>query len=701
MSDPCRSRNRLLSRRSAALLAAVPLWALSAAAGAAGAGEAVEEVVVRGSASLASDFESIGNFTRIDGDTIDAIGVVHANEAFVRVPGVWVSRGSGQEHLTAIRSAVLTGPGACGSNLILENGVPIRPTGFCNVNNLFEVNTEQASALEVVRGPASALYGGNALRGVINVVAPEARAGTRIGLEGGPWDYFRGSVRTGAETDRGAVALAFTGTTTNGWRDDTGFDQQKLSLAWDTLVGDWSVSTLLSATNLNQETGGFVVGFEAYEDSELRDTNPNPEAYRDAWALRLSSAWSRNLEDGTALTITPYLRASDMDFLQHFLPGQPLEQNGQQSGGILLRWGRDGERLDWRVGAHLEYAQTFLEQTQDGPTLGSPFLVGTRPPGVHYDYDADSLLAAAFYDLTWHLAERIDVVHSLRLESVRYDYENNTLVGNTRDDGTACGFGGCLYTRPADRDDRFTDLAGRIGLEYRPVDAVRSWITAGVGFRAPQTTELYRLQRGQLVADIDSESVQSIEIGLEGGSDAGSVSLVGFAERTDDEILRDANGFNISAGETSARGVEFALLWTPFETHEFDLIGTWARHEYEFSRAIGGGGNIVEGNDVDTAPRWMGSGHWRWAPAERVDLELEAVYVGEYFVDAANSDEYEGHLVFNLRGNWRPTRQLQLSARLLNLADERYADRADLAFGNYRYFPGLPRRVHVTAEYSF
>ena len=41
---------------------------------------------------------------------------------------------------------------------------------------------------------------------------------------------------------------------------------------------------------------------------------------------------------------------------------------------------------------------------------------------------------------------------SLRAERTHYDYDNRMLDGNTRDDGSACGFGGCLYTRPADRD---------------------------------------------------------------------------------------------------------------------------------------------------------------------------------------------------------------------------------------------------------
>ncbi|MFL2494976.1 MAG: hypothetical protein ACJ0RL_05050 [Porticoccaceae bacterium] len=40
---------------------------------------------------------------------------------------------------------VFTGAGSCAEILITEDGLPIRPTGMCNVNQLFEANTEQAS----------------------------------------------------------------------------------------------------------------------------------------------------------------------------------------------------------------------------------------------------------------------------------------------------------------------------------------------------------------------------------------------------------------------------------------------------------------------------------------------------------------------------------------------------------------------------
>ncbi len=109
---------------------------------------------------------SISVLSQRDLEMIDA---THVNQALVRVPGVWISRGNGQEHLTAIRSPVLTGAGSCGSFEISKNGVPVRGTGFCNANQLFDVNTEQAQRIEVLRGPGTSLHGNFSIsRGNIN-----------------------------------------------------------------------------------------------------------------------------------------------------------------------------------------------------------------------------------------------------------------------------------------------------------------------------------------------------------------------------------------------------------------------------------------------------------------------------------------------------------------------------------------------------
>lgn len=647
-----------------------------------------EEIIVRATSSIQDRLGDAGSMTRLDALEIEAIGATHVNETLARVPGVWISRGSGQEHLAAIRSPVFTGAGACGEFSYLENGVPIRPAGFCNINNLFEANTEQALAIEVWRGPAGAILGGNALHGAVNVITPVPQ-GLSVSMEGGPYDYYRGQLAAGADLDGHKVGFSLVSAHSNGYRHDTGYNQQKMHLAHETDWRGWLVRTSLTGTLLNQETGAFVQGEDAYQDGDLRKTNPAPEAFRDAWSLRLVTEMAKG-----NWSLKPYLRRSKMTFLQHFLPGQPLEDNEQTSGGLIGEYTFGGDRWEMITGGHVEYMQGSLREFQEGPTVGSPFLVATRPPGLHYDYDVDSYMVAGFYNLRADLNERTTLVHSLRVEHLAYDYDNNHIVGNTRDDGTPCGFGGCLYTRPASREDDFTNVGARIGFE-RTTERGLWYATANSGFRPPQATELYRLRGGQTVADLDSENLLGLELGYRGQTWQVGV----FRERTRNLILRDSEAFNISNGEIKSLGVEIEGRWD-IGAHTLVLATTYARHKYAFTREADGRESIEAGNDIDTAPRWLGNLRWSTRFSDTLRQELELTFVGQHYVNAANTADYDGHQVLNWRGQWQASERLEVFARVVNVLNERYADRADFAFGSYRYFPAMPRQVYMGVRFD-
>ena len=664
------------------------------------AAPALEEVLVL---DRFDALQRSGSGSRIEAGIIADTRAEHVHELLLRVPGVLVSRGSGQEHLTAIRSAVLTGAGSCGAFLLLENGVSIRPHGTCNANGLFEAQTELANAVWVVRGPASALYGGNALHGAIDVRLPDPDEPSRqhYELEAGRWGFgqLRASlpIRSGDERQQ-SLRIDALGTRTNGWREDTGFGEQKLLISHGVSLGDWRVRNYVSGTNLNQETGGFVTGRDAYRHSDVNDGNPNPEAFRDAWSARLLSQWAN--ED---LHVDAYLRRSKMRFLQHCLLGQPLERNGQTSAGLQGTQAWSSGALDIRVGAQLEWATSDLAEIQAKPATGSAAAVGIRPIGVHYDYEVDSRMYAAFYDGEFAFTDSWSLVHSGRFEHLAYDYTNEASDGNLRPNGTACGFGGCLFNRPAAREDNFNNWAGRLGIRYETESGNASHLAVSTGFRAPQTTELYRLQRGQNVADLDSERLYAIEAGTSQQvfAGAGHIDLVAYWQRKQHFILRDAAGFNVSDGRTRGAGAELSVQLKPEGLKlEFDLALAYSKLLYDFDRNIAGGEVIRKGNDEDTAPRWLGSAQWRWTPTPAWRTELELIYEGAYEIDAANTADYPGHTLINLRADWRLSPQLSVFGRVMNLTDREYADRADIAFGTERYFPGEPRRAFVGITYS-
>ena len=445
-----------------------------------------------------------------------------------------------------------------------------------------------------------------------------------------------------------------------------------------------------TATLLNQETGAYVRGFEAYEDPDLRSSNPNPEAFRDAWSMRASSELVKD-----QWIIKPYLRRSQMTFLQHFLPGQPLEKNDQTSGGLIVDYAVDAGATQANVGGQVEFMSGALTEFQDGPTVGSPFLVATRPAGLHYDYEVDSYLVAGFYHLQFAVNDAMRLLHSLRLEYLDYDYTNNHIVGNTKDDGTNCGFGGCLYSRPASRTDSFTNVGARLGIE-KDLGAGLVYANVSSGFRPPQVTELYRLRGGQSIADLNSERLTAFETGYKNEA----LAIAFFVERTRDFLFRDADAFNVSDGRTRSAGVEFSGNHS-IGRHEFALSGTYAKHQYDFTRSATGREEIVDGNDLDSAPRWIAFAAWRMAISDTLRQELEVHRVGSYFVNAANTARYEGHYAVNWRMQWQASESTELSLRVINLLNERYADRADFAFGSYRYFPAMPRQFYLGVRMTF
>jgi outer membrane receptor protein involved in Fe transport len=684
-------------------VAGLPLAALALAGNCFAADrERLEEVIVTATRTEQQLRDFAGSISVVSSDEVRLVGATHHAEIMNRAPGTMIQRNSGEESLTAIRSPVLSGPGSCGTFLFLENSIPIRPTGFCNVNELFEVNSEQASSIEVLRGPAGVVYGSGAMHGAVNVIqaAPSELPRQSLAFEAGPDEFYRGRLalaHTGGTNDIGGVVIA---THDGGWRDHSGLDEQKLNLSLSRPQGDGRLGVQLAATNLNQETAGFIQGFDAYKDENIAKSNANPEAYRDAYALRLTGEYARPLGDAQ-LSIRPYVRHSRMDFLQHFLIGKPLEENGQDSLGVLTALQTVVfDDMQLLAGVDLELADGFLKETQDGPaTDGAPPANAIRPAGKHYDYDVQSQVAALYGQVEQPFAERFRLTAGARAEYVDYDYDNRMIDGNTREDGTSCGATGCLFNRPADRNDTFTNVTAKLGLTYELTDQHVLYVTGTSGARAPDTSELYRLQRQQSVADLDSEELDSIEVGARGAFSALRYSVAVFTMTKDNVIFRDSAGFNVSDGKTDHEGVEYEFQWAPLETLTLALAGTYAKHTYAFNRTVDGGETIVSGRDVDTAPRHVNTARLEWQFLPVANAELEWVGVGRYFVDAANANEYEGHDLLNLRVGWNIRDNWSTTLRLNNVTDEAYADRADFAFGNYRYFPGRGRTLFVEVRY--
>jgi iron complex outermembrane recepter protein len=672
------------------------------------------DIVVTATRQKVSAMRAPASITHIEGDDFALVNAKHQADLLNVVPGVYIQRGSGSESLAAIRSPVLSGAGACGAFLVAEDSLPIRPVGFCNLNEMFELNYEQAGHLEVLRGPGSALFGASAVHGVINAITPDPKymPDLFLGAETGSDSFKRvsfGAGRSFGNYSDPSIGIYGVASRAPGWRDASGVDELKLNLLGDAYIGGGNLRVRASGSVLNQETAGFIQGFNSYRVRALARSNPNPEAFRDASSARVAVHYDRDgvFGENGDLELAGIYRRSRMDFSQHFLIGKPVEHNAQTSYMVSATALIGQGPVNARLSVDAETATSELTEFQPGPaTDGAPAANAIRPAGLHYDYGVDSRTLGATLSASYEFASYWEASAALRADTTNYDYDNHMLNGNTNQNGVPCGAAGCLYARPADRVDDFDNLSPRATLAWN-YRLHNIYVNASSGFRPPEMTELYRLQRQQSVADLDSEHVNSWELGWKtrafGRFD---IDLALFRMNKRNVILRESNGFNVGNGETSHRGFEYSLLhrqWLPSVGEDLLLIlsGTVARHEYDFSRAVEGGETIVKGNDIDTAPRNVhaitavypdeGLAHWQVAATWN--------YVGSYFLDAANTAKYPGHDTMNLKLRWRAQRDLTLALRVDNLFDTAYADRADFAFGNYRYFPARGRALFLSVDY--
>ena len=660
------------------------------------------EVVVTDSGVPAPLRRTPDNTLRLDAGALSLISETHPAQIFSAVPGAMISDNGGQESLMALRSPLFTGVGACGAFLLLEDGIPIQPAGFCNDNALFWLDTEQASAVEVIRGPGSVLYGGNALHGIVNVFtqAPGNEPADALGLELGSDDYGRVRASLGAWNGSDGYRLSANAAHDGGFRLDSGYDQQKLVLRFDHDDDDVSRETLFAATNLDQKTAGYIYGQDAYQDAVLRDSNPTPGAFRDTQSWLLAQRWRLFLSQERELDMSPYVRRNAMSFTEHYIPGRPIQDDALNSLGMLMAL-RTRLAADTGViyGLDLEYAHGWLTEFQPDPlTTSSPQQDAIRQQGLHYDYTADSRTVASYVDVTQQWNPVWQFSGGLRLERVEYSYVNFLPAGDTKADGTPCGFGGCLFDRPRDRSDGFVNFLPKLGVSWLASPEQALYANVSRGARAPPAQELYELQSQQQAADLHSETLNNFEFGWRARTDSFTWNADAYYMLKEHFIFRDSNGFNVSDGRTRHRGAEFSASYAFNPRWSLLLTGSYAVHSYAFSATVSQGGTIVYGDDVKYAPRTLGSAGLRWQPDEATRVELQYLHVGGYWLDESNQHRYGGHDLVNLYAQRKLGRGYSLSLRLLNLAGTAYAERADYSLGHYRYFPGDGREVFLGVE---
>jgi iron complex outermembrane recepter protein len=686
------------------LALAVPAWAQSPKPAA-----VLPEVSVTGTREGELLVETPASVGVIKGDTVRDVRPTHPSQIISQVPGAAVAVTNGEGHTTAIRQPFTTNP----VYLFLEDGIPIRSTGFFNHNALYEINIPQSGGIEITRGPGTALYGSDAVGGVINVLTqtPPSKPTVSLSADVGSFGWRRALAGGGSTSGDDAWRVDLNLTHSDGWRDTTGYDRQSGTARWDRALGtDATLKTVAAFSKIDQETGAnSPLIFDDYINNPTR--NNFPIAFRQVSALRLSSSYEREI--GTSLlTITPYVRDNSMRLLASFaLSFDPTVYTVEnQSVGLMTKWRTDfpdfmrarliaGADIDVSPGGRREDGLNVSVTGSGASRVYGAYTTGARV----YDYDV------TFKGISPYVHGEISPLERLRISGgLRFDHLNYQLSNHLSGSVSA---GPRVYGQAGDTSISFNHVSPKLGATYAVAEDTHLFAAYNHGFRAPSEGQLFRPSAATSAAaaqaltqsslGLQAIKVNQIEVGVKGllGKKIFyDLSIYDLVKHDDILTFRDtASNFTqvVNAGKTAHRGLELGAGAEFAPRLRADLAFSYAKHTYTSWLTSGGD---FSGKEIESAPRVISNMRLTWSPKADAHVQLEWVRIGSYWMDAANTTKYPGHDLFNLRAKWPVARDVSAFGSINNLLDERYADSASISSNTPVYSPGLPRSLFVGLE---
>jgi iron complex outermembrane receptor protein len=650
----------------------------------------------------------------INKDEIENVAPSHPADLLNRIPGVHVNSLGGEGHMTSIRQPITT----AGVYLFLEDGIPTRPTGFFNHNGLYEVNMPQADAVEVVRGPGSALYGSDAIGGIINTLtaAPPEEVSGKIDVEHGSHGWRRTLLSGGTSyAENAGIVASLNVTDTEGFRHDDDFERTSLNLRWDTPIGETVKAKTIFAWSDIDQSGVSSLDENDYKHDTERNYYSSDIARREVYALRLSSELSWQMSDNELITLTPFYRDNQMDLMPSWmLTYDPVDYTTAfQSYGLLAKYrlAIPSIKGEFIAGFDTDSTPSTYEEDQLAVTSAGKDFISTRYTGRrNYDFETTQDSISPYLHFEWELLERLRASVGVRNDRFMVDY----------DDKMDPSVPELKWLRPDSQENTYEQTSSKLGLIYALSTNHNIYTNYREAFRIPTAGQLFRSGRNLDTDQLDPVTSASTEIGIRGALDFLHMDwlnyeLALYRMNTQDDIVTYIEGFDrkiTNAGETQHDGVEIGLNGDITPEWGFSIGWTYTEQTYEDFSAqctfpVCNPAKTInfDGNDIAQAPQTLGNTSLAYQPdwLRALRLEAELVHMGDYYTDQTNTQSYDGHNLFNLRGRYLINDELELYGRLENVTDKRYSTSTSNSVGNpdLEYRPGNPRTVYVGARYNF
>lgn len=597
------------------------------------------------------------SLTVITREDIEARQVKYVGELLRDVPGFNVNQSGGVGTQTQVR---VRGAEA-NQLLVLVDGIRANDPANSDEYQWQFALTSDIERIEIVRGPQSAIWGSDAVAGVVNIIRRKGRDERRVTgrAEVGSFDTLDlaadGAWSTGDLRLRGGLAwydteginIARQGNEKDGAENTTanlGLEwglTEALTLAASGQFVDASSDfdgTDFFVTGLPVDTDQITDNEQAYWLAEARFA-PMDSIWSGALTLNVSDTESTNFTDGVVDTSTA---------------GEVLELRARAS----AEW--DG------VAPGTSHRVTFLVDSRDADFVQRGTATDFGDPNQDQSMDVDGLaaeyLGQPFQGFTWTASAR---------------YDDNS---------------------------EFDDITTwRVGATQAVLDTLRLRGSYGTGSKTPTFTERFGFFPGTFIGnpDLVPEESRGWELGADWDLLGDRLTLGGVYFDTTLENEIDGFVFDLALGAFTAanrdrdserKGVELTLGGRPL-----DGVTISASYTYTDSTEDGADGRALR---ELRRPKNMASFNADWRFAEdRGNLNVNVNYTGEQldvFFDPATfvseNVTLDPYTVVDLAGSWRLTDALELVGRVTNLFDEDYEEVLGYARPGVGVYGGLRGR---------
>ncbi|MCK9796337.1 TonB-dependent receptor [Pseudomonas sp. MAFF 302030] len=576
----------------------------------------------------------------------------------------------------------------------------------------FPVDSWAVERVDVLRGPASVLYGEGATGAVINTVPKKPFSGeieNHLRLGYGSYDRQQQALDSGGSlSDTLSYRLNLNRLRSNGWidRGDSSGDFVSAALRWQasddlafTLAHDYGDQNPMNSFGTPLIDGRF--------HKSLRDKNYNvsddKQHYNDQWT-RLTSEWqiSDHLSASNELY---YLKAQrrwqnaenynwnaatqQLSRSGYFAIGHQQEQVGDRQTFTFKHslFGLDSQTLtgvDYnRIRFHLKNNSPFTDAPLGGQPLdpNNPVQGGFSSSDAYRDqFKTTTKQMSAFAENRTQLSERWSLVTGIRRDYVHVDRDN--LVDASQSDKTLTGNNwkaGLVFAVTAD-----TSLYGQY-----------STSTDGVG-------GLISLSPSQ--QQFDLSSARQSEIGLKQlfWNQRGEWTLAAY-HIVKKKLLTDVPGdpnLKQQVGQQSSNGLEASLDLQLPDAWQLQANAAFVRAQYDdFQQDVNGVQVSRDGNRPVDVPRRTANLWLSKALNDQLQAGAGVRYVDARYADMANRNELPSYTVVDATLSWKALPNTTLGLELNNLFDRQYAQ--SQYNDGQQWILGEPRSFFLTADYTF